>query len=244
LVDFTMPLPRSAVPYTVAPTLEGGDVLVFHEGVVLIGLSERTMEPAADRLVAALREQGQFRAVVLVNMPATRNAMHLDTIFTRASKDECLVYAPMICEGSPETVSAVAIDLQDDHHHGVRFPSLLSALRALGVDLNPLYCGGRTSYVQQAREQWTDGANCFALRPGVVLLYERNRATARELADHGYEVVEVSKLPFDEDGTCLRSFSPRQKYALLLEGHELSRARGGPRCMTMPLRRGPLLSTG
>jgi arginine deiminase len=129
----------------------------------------------------------------------------------------------------------VSIDLRTPGDHGRRFPSLLAALRAAGVDLAPIACGGRASLVQQAREQWTDGANCFTIQPGVVVLYGRNRHTAEELYRHGYEVVEVGGLPFDEDGRCLRSFAPLRKYALLLEGAELSRARGGPRCMTMPL---------
>lgn len=235
LEDFSMARPRSLTPRMAAPTLEGGDVLVLKEGIVLIGIGERTMSAAADRLVEALRGDPRFRAAVLVFLPAARSVMHLDTVFTRASEHECLVYAPMIVGGGLETVTAVSIELTDQGDFGRRHPSLLAALRHLGVDLEPLYCGGRASYVQQAREQWTDGANCFAIRPGVVVLYGRNRATAEELYDHGYEVVEVGGLPYDEDGRCLRSFRPGQRYALMLDGHELSRARGGPRCMTMPL---------
>lgn len=235
LVDFSPRGPRSTTPTLAAPTLEGGDVLVLHEGVVLIGISERTMQAAADRLVAALRGDPRFHTAVLVFLPSSRHAMHLDTVFTRASVHECLVYAPMIVEGNLATVSAVAIDLRQPDDHGRRYPSLLAALRAHGVELEPLFCGGRASLVQQAREQWTDGANCFTIQPGVVVLYGRNRATAEELYRHGYELVEVEGLPYDEDGRCLRSFAADRKYALLLEGAELSRARGGPRCMTMPL---------
>jgi arginine deiminase len=242
-VDFTMHGHRDGLPYMATPTLEGGDVIVFHEGIVLIGLSERTMESAADRLVDALRGSDRFRAVILVNMPAVRNAMHLDTIFTRASREECLVYAPMICNDRPETLRATSIDLSDPHDLGRRHASVLDALAHLGVRLKAIPCGGRGSYVQQAREQWTDGANCFALRDGVILLYGRNRGTAAELARHGYQLVDVANLDFDKDGRCLTTFDDTAKYALLLEGHELSRARGGPRCMTMPLLRDPLPAT-
>lgn len=236
LLDLHDRVNRLQVPYSAATTtLEGGDVLVLQEGVVCVGVSERTMAASVDRLVDALRRQGTFRAVVLVQMPAVRHAMHLDTIFTRLSEHECLVYAPMIVEGHRDTIRAVAIDLGSQDDYGRRFPSLLAALRHLGVDLEPIYCGGRTSYVQQAREQWTDGANSFAISSGVVVLYGRNRATAEELHRAGYEVVEVAGLRFDEDDRVQRSFLPGKRYALLLEGHELSRARGGPRCMTMPL---------
>ncbi len=240
LLDLHDRVNRLQVPGPAATTtLEGGDVLVLQEGVVCVGVSERTMATSVDRLVDALRADGRFRAVVLVQMPAVRHAMHLDTIFTRLSDDQCLVFAPMICEGHRDTIRAVAIELSRKEDYGTRFPSLLAALRHLGIDLEPLYCGGRTSYVQQAREQWTDGANSFAIAPGVVVLYERNRATAEELHRHGYEVVEASGMRFDEDGRATRTFLPGKRYAVLLEGHELSRARGGPRCMTMPLVRGP-----
>jgi len=236
LLDLHDRVSRLQVPGAVGTTtLEGGDVLVLQEGIVCVGVSERTMAASVDRLVDALREDGRFRAVVLVQMPAVRHAMHLDTIFTRLSDDQCLVFAPMIVEGHRETIRAVAIELTRKEDYGRRFPSVLAALRHLGVHLEPLYCGGRDSYVQQAREQWTDGANSFAIAPGVVVLYGRNRNTAEELHRHGYEVVEVAGLRFDEDGRVQRSFLPGKRYALLLEGHELSRARGGPRCMTMPL---------
>lgn len=237
LADFSMDRPRSLTPRMAAPTIEGGDVLVLKEGIVCIGIGERTMSAAADRLVEALRDDDRFHTAILVFLPSARSVMHLDTVFTRASEHEVLVYAPMIVEGSVETVTAVAVPLTKGGHHGTRHPSLLAALRAHGVELEPLYCGGRASHVQQAREQWTDGANCFAIRPGVVVLYGRNRATADELYAHGYEIVEVGGLPQDEEGQVQRRFREGGRYALLLDGHELSRARGGPRCMTMPLRR-------
>ena len=99
----------------------------------------------------------------------------------------------------------------------------------------PICCGGEDDYVQQAREQWTDGANSFAVRPGVVLIYSRNSRTADELDRRGYELVSVDDMQFDEQGECLHAFELDRKYAILVAGGELSRARGGPRCMTMPL---------
>ncbi len=237
LADYLRPRRGQSWEKNVLPTLEGGDVLVFDEGVVIVGVSERTMERAVDRLASRLREQGSFETLIMVSMPHARSAMHLDTIFTRVSKDECLVYSPMILPGSPETLSVVRIDLRQRDDWGVRRPSLLDALSEVGVALEPICCGGPDDYLQQSREQWTDGANSFAVRPGVVLLYSRNTSTALEFARRGYELVSVCDIAFGDDGACLHDFAEDGKYAILIAGGELSRARGGPRCMTMPLQR-------
>ena len=235
LADFLKPRRGQSWQRNVTPTLEGGDVLVFEEGVVIVGVSERTMERAADRLADALRAEGSFERLILVPMPHSRSAMHLDTIFTRVSVDECLVYPPMILAGGSETLSVISIDLREADDWGRRRPSLLEALGELGVRLEPICCGGPDDYLRQTREQWTDGANSFAVRPGVILLYSRNTATAAEFARRGYEVVSVDDMPFAPDGSCGYEFAPDRRYAVLIAGGELSRARGGPRCMTMPL---------
>jgi arginine deiminase len=84
----------------------------------------------------------------------------------------------------------------------------------------------------QRREQWTDGANLFAVAPGVVLGYDRNEKTFAGMADKGYRIVTAEGfLSFYESST----FEPGEKMAIKLDGYELSRGRGGPRCMTMPI---------
>jgi len=235
LADFLVRRPGRGNRPAFKPTLEGGDVLVFEEGVVLVGVSERTTERAVDILAERLRALETFHTLILVPLPRSRSVMHLDTIFTRISADECLVHAPMVLPDGPETLSVIRIDLRQPGDWGRRHPSLLDALRTLGIDLRPITCGGAGDYIRQAREQWTDGANSFAVAPGVLLLYSRNEGTAAELARSGYEVLAASELEYAPDGRCVHRFAEGRKYAILLPSEELSRARGGPRCMTMPL---------
>ncbi len=233
--DFSYRADHHVRPENMSATLEGGDVLILDERTILVGVSERTTERAADALIERLRSLRLFETLIMVPIPRARSAMHLDTIFTQISAGQCLVYGPMILSGGTETLSVITVDLRSQDDWGARRPSLLDALARAGIDLEPICCGGRGDYIQQAREQWTDGANSFAIRSGVVLLYARNAATAIELDRAGYHVVTVDDMSFSKSGECLYDFTPGKNYAILVAGHELSRARGGPRCMTMPL---------
>ena len=141
-------------------------------------------------------------------------------------------------ESRPDTPKRVAslakittVDLTKKAFTYSEQKSLLGVLKKKGFDLEPIYCGGKSA-VDQQREQWTDGANAFALAPGVILLYERNVRTAEALARHGYHIVYEDDLLLGR--TELETWT-NKKYALQIAGNELSRARGGPRCMTMPL---------
>jgi arginine deiminase len=107
---------------------------------------------------------------------------------------------------------------------------ILSLLRKLGMDLEPVICGGRADDWDQEREQWHSGANFLAIAPGKVLSYARNIHTLEELSKNGFEIVtanEVIHHPFDIDSAT--------KCVITIEGSELPRGGGGPRCMTMPL---------
>lgn len=215
-------------------TIEGGDVLVLKEGVIAVGISERTMERSIDLLADQLRQLGQFRRLIMVRMPGSRSQMHLDTIFTRISEHECLVYPPMFEKGYADTLSVVSIDLTRANDLGQRHVSFFDACRAAGVDLEPIACGGSSDFIQQTREQWTDGANSFALAPGLIFLYRRNAATLEELDKRGYGAVRATEFA-ESPEPVLQGVERGQKYVITLSSSELSRARGGPRCMTMPL---------
>ncbi len=233
--DQVTPLIRGEIK--VPQSLEGGDTLVLSDKVLAVGCSERTTTDAIHILAENLRQdfrrgEGSFETLLMVLMPKKRSAMHLDTIFTHINVHECLVYPPYFTEGSRELLNVVKIDLRHEELRFTTRPNLLTALKEVGIELKPIFCGGN-DYIKQQREQWTDGANAFALAPGVIISYSRNVATAEELARAGYRVLSARELLADPNINLL----DRKKYLILLESGELSRARGGPRCMTMPLAR-------
>jgi arginine deiminase len=236
LFDQITPLLKGEI--RIPQSLEGGDTLVISDKVLAVGCSERTSVDAihllAGNLQAALRRgESSFETLLMVLMPKVRSAMHLDTIFTRISQDECLMYPPFFTDHSRELLNVVKFDLRHGDLHTTVQPNLLRALGKEGIDLRPVLCGGSNPILQQ-REQWTDGANAFALAPGVIMLYSRNLATADELARAGYRILHADRVNADPALDLLDG----GKYAVLLDSAELSRARGGPRCMTMPLARG------
>ena len=242
----------SPQPLDKTATIEGGDVLVIRSDVVLVGVSERTSPEAVDLLAKGLAKGGKVKTVYAVIMPQQRSTMHLDTIFTMLSHDDFLVYPPLIMPGGGEQVGIVRITIKSDgttQLAPVR-KSLIACLEEeLGRPLNPIFCGGN-SRLYQEREQWTDGANAFCLRPGLIIGYERNEQTYRALESEGYRIVQegdivkwqveagserkwITNQPLIDE---IRAH-PERKYAIKISGLELSRARGGPRCMTMPLMR-------
>ena len=215
------------------PTLEGGDVLVLREDLLAIGYSERTEKTTIERLAEAFKtRKSPIKRILVVAIPPARSFMHLDTVFTMISREECLVYGPMILPDGAEEADVYECDLTKREITWTTEKDLLSALKAQKLDLKPIRCGGQDP-IAERREQWTDGANAFALAPGVILMYDRNEATTAELSRSGYTVVDEADLLLGKEE--LELWKPARKYAILLAAHELSRARGGPRCMAMPL---------
>ena len=216
-----------AYPY---PSIEGGDVLVASPEVLLVGISERTNRRGVEALADYLRrEDTSFRHLVAVELPPRRAFMHLDTVFTLVDHHLCIGYAPVVEPDGPESARVYRVDLGSGELTFTLQPSLLGALATLGLELEMVPCGG-DDFLDQQREQWTDGANAFAVAPGVIFLYHKNRHTTDGLAARGWRVLteeEALAAPDLGSGRTVITFS----------GRELSRARGGPRCMTMPIER-------
>ncbi|MEM1043566.1 MAG: arginine deiminase family protein [Bacteroidota bacterium] len=214
---------------------EGGDLLVASDKVVLIGQSERTSLGGVIAITEALMQRTSVEHVLMVNLPKARYCMHLDTVFTFAAPGECVVFPPII-EQARQNVLHLTSTGEPGRFNMEVWPSLKPALEALtGRGFTFIHCGGDEP-VNQQREQWTDGANLFALAPGLVVGYERNSLTYDALRDHGYHVVEAQDFLNYHSGNPIGSGG---KVAIQLRGHELSRGRGGPRCMTMPILRTP-----
>ena len=212
-------------------TIEGGDVLVVSEDLVLIGMSERTSFSGLMTAAEGLISKG-VQTVLAVDIPKQRSSMHLDTIFTFASRDECLVFPPAITERKKNVVKLTS---ENGSVNARVMHSLKDALEeCMGHPITFINCGG-DSRTNQFREQWTDGANVFALAPGVIVGYERNTNTFKALEEHGYEV--INQFDFIDEYRD-KPFEPgNKKMAIGFEGNELCRGRGGARCMTLPVSR-------
>ncbi len=216
------------------PTFEGGDVLILTREVIAVGTSERTNRTGVRHLARALAKiEGGPRWMILFHLPTQRAFMHLDTVLTPIAEDACLVHAPLIDTEGSSAARASEIDLHAHRFTPEARPDFLSALRARGVDLKPIACGGDDP-VRQQREQWTDGANALALAPGVVVMYDRNVATAEALNREGYRVIDSEDLLL---GRTSVNLDTGERACILLPSHELSRARGGPHCLSHPLLR-------
>lgn len=213
-------------------TIEGGDVLVASDEIVLIGMSERTSFSGLMGIAEQLLHHG-IKHVLAVDIPKQRSSMHLDTIFTFADETECVVFPPSIEEKENNIVD---LFLNGDAVQCRQCSSLKNTLEELtGKEFTFIKCGGENQ-IDQFREQWTDGANLFALAPGIVVGYGRNTKTFEALMSHGYK--HMNQYEFVEEFEN-KDLDPETdgKIAISFEGHELCRGRGGARCMTMPVSR-------
>ncbi|MBL7770092.1 MAG: amidinotransferase [Flavipsychrobacter sp.] len=239
-------------------TLEGGDVMVVSKDHVLIGVSERTSLEAAHQAVHALFEKNVVKKVSIVKIPKKRDYMHIDTVFTqvkrnvwvmlgsfskKAIKKEDADIVQRILEGKKTDNKIQVIQFRKkDLDNPVYFDNLEDLLT--DISRNDLDCdekvrfiySGNNEFPFDAREQWTDSCNVLALKEGVVLGYDRNDKTSIAFQKAGFTVLHVKELLEDfENGT--KSPDSLENCIILMPSAELSRARGGFHCMSMPLLR-------
>ena len=211
-------------------TLEGGDVHQLRDDLLVLGFSERTSPAALDQVCELVFSRGRITDVVVVVMPKAPTAIHLDMVFTQVDRDLCVVYPPYFV--GPERLAVLHRRKGED---GVReMPNLFAALRAVDLPLEPVFSGGAHRTTQD-REQWSSACNFLAIRPGTIVSYRRNYATLEALREAGFRAVPSSDFLAFDDWT-----EARQRIVVTVDGSELARGGGGPRCMTLPLRRAPL----
>lgn len=212
-------------------TIEGGDVLVAREDLTLIGIGSRTTPDGVDVVIEKMKEKGGVQHIIVQELPTERESfIHLDMVFTFLNKNECMVYEPVIMQ--PNRFKTIHIKIDHGKVAIGEEKNILDSLSKLGMDMQPIQCGGTADPWTQEREQWHSGANFFAVGPGKVIGYNRNVATVEELNKHGYAVIPAPDVI--EGKTDLSDY---EKYVVTLDGSELSRGGGGARCMTMPVRR-------
>ena len=191
-------------------SIEGGDIMVLNKKTLIIGSSQRTTPVAIETLAKNLfyKEETSFENIIVLSIPKARTFMHLDTIFTQVDINKFTIHQE--CYNS---LKIVEIHKGENklvvNETKEELKDVLS--KYLGKEVILIPCGGEDT-VSASREQWSDGSNTIAIAPGKVIAYERNDITNNILRSYGVEVFEIPS-------------------------SELSRGRGGPRCMCMPLER-------
>lgn len=194
-------------------SIEGGDILVLSKDTVAIGCSVRTSTGAIEEVAESLfKGDTAVKEVLVIQIPFTRAYMHLDTVFTMIDYDKFTIFP-----GIENSVRVFSITAGQKAGINIKpVDDLLSALKtSLKLPSVKLIPSGGGDVITAAREQWNDSTNTLAIAPGVVVTYDRNTVSNDTLRSNGIEVVEI-------------------------EGSELVRGRGGPRCMSMPLNRDSL----
>ncbi|MBO7562918.1 MAG: arginine deiminase [Bacteroidales bacterium] len=213
-------------------SVEGGDILVIDKNILLVGNGLRTTSQGIDRLIQRFcqDQDGDQKHIIVQQLPDdVESFIHMDMVFTMLDNDACLIYEPLILwENQYRTVH---ITIDGGRVKKIRTEqNVLSTLRKLGKDLEPVLCGGDEDEWNADREQWHSGANSFAIAPGKILSYARNVHTLNALNQAGFNIVTADDVINDKV-----DLEKEKRCVITIEGSELPRGGGGARCMTMPV---------
>ncbi|HEY8968218.1 MAG TPA: arginine deiminase family protein [Puia sp.] len=239
-------------------TLEGGDVMVVSKDHVLIGVSERTSMEAAHQAIKVLFEKNVVKKITIIKIPKKRDYMHIDTIFTQIKRNVWILLGNFsrkaVKHEDEDTVQWILENnKKEDKMKIIQFrkkdpgnPEYFDNLEDLLTDIskNDLECtekvrflySGNNEFPFDAREQWTDSCNLLALKEGVVLGYDRNDKTVEAFRTNGFTVIHAHELITALENGVINP-DEMENTLILMPSAELSRARGGFHCMSMPLHR-------
>ncbi|MEH0154932.1 arginine deiminase family protein [Limibacter armeniacum] len=245
-------------------TMEGGDIMTIAPNHLLVGVSERTTLHAASRVVQLMHEKGIVEKVTVIKIPAKRAYMHIDTTFTQVKRNMWVMFGSFSREGIKKERHGVLESLVGDSKNEYKLdikqyikgrdysdPITFEYLEDLLDDISQndlkseepteFIFSGNNEFPYGRREQWTDSCNVLAIKEGVIIGYDRNDKTTESFRKKGIEPITAEEL--------LRKFDKGElmpdeveNTLILLPSAELSRARGGSHCMSMPLLRDSLFN--
>ena len=212
---------------------EGGDVQIASPDLLCLGMGIRTNFKGIKYLADKFGGEREHFRILVQELPHKPDSfIHLDMVFTFLGSRQCMVYQPMLDKSGIFSGKATTlIELDNGKMKVTECNNMLEGLKACGMDMEPVFCGGSDSWYQD-REQWHSGANFFALGDGKVIGYERNVNTIESLDKAGFSVL-------DADDVCSGKIDMNdyEKFVVTFKASELPRAGGGARCMTMPINR-------